>query len=191
MALSERDIVIIGTYRWPPGEDGGKAETTFSGGLNNKVQEAHGKDNAKVTVTGKKAPEVEIKITWKTKPSAAPTEDAAREFIDAVGPYGPNSGKWADIVHPDAPWYGATSVIVLDQGKIERGEGQASLTLKGRCLKKPKPIGGDGKAKTPDNTDRNMTWQTGHPPIQKVGIGSNGNEVGGFNEPDTPPEVKP
>lgn len=190
MALDPLNIVVIGQNRWPPGDDGGIAELSINGSLNNKVQESNGKDDAKITITGKKVPDVELKITWKTPPSSSPTEEAARTFIDAVGPFGPNSGKPAEITHPDAPLYGVTSVIFLEQGKIERGDGKASITLKGKGWKKPRPVGGDGKAKTPEQVDRNMTWQTGHPPFEKVNVGSNGNQVGGFNE-DTPPEVKP
>ncbi|HMV65509.1 MAG TPA: hypothetical protein PKA64_01570 [Myxococcota bacterium] len=188
MALDERNIVVVGEHRWPPGEGGGKADLSINGSLNNKVQEANGKDDAKITITGKKVPDIELKITWITAPSSNPTEDDARTFVDAVGPFGPNSGKPFELTHPDAPWYGVTSVIFLEQGKIERGEGQASITLKGKGWKKPKPVGGDGKAQTPNDPQK---W---HQNGLTKKVGSNNNTVGGFGNEgaaDTPPEVKP
>jgi hypothetical protein len=191
MALDPRNVVKLSAHRWPPGDRGGKADVTFSGGLESKRQKAQGKDDEKVTVSGKKAVDVKIKITWKPE-----LEGAATEFIDNVGPYGLHAGEPHEIVHPRAPRYGVTSVLLLEQGEIEEDVDQSSITFKGVSWKTPKPTSaggakGDGSAATPD---RSMQWKTGHPPLGTVKVGSNGNTVTGFdNAPPAPakPTVKP
>lgn len=168
---------------WP-----GLAHVEFDAEIGIKEGTAKGQDDPPVDVTGRKARGVTITLEWLAGEDDA-NDRLARAWIKAVF-WGPNGCKARDIAHPDAEMYAVKRVVLNKLGKKERvGAAHWKIQVSGKSAGKPKPTTaggakGDGSAGKAD--DAGAKWKAGHPPVGQVPIGSNGNQVGGFNQPDAP-----
>ena len=165
----------------------GLAVVTFDGELDTDEPKAGGKDDAEIKLKGRKTRDVNVKLTWLTE-----FDKEALDYIEALH-VGPNNGKPREIMHPDARAYKVVAVVFKKFGKIERTPRTASIDISGKSSAKPKNTlsggaKGDGAAGTPKDAAQ---WQTGHPPTGKVPIGTNNNEVSGFDDPAQAPKAEP
>ena len=149
---------------------------------------AKGQDDPPVDVTGRKARGVSITLEWLEGEDGA-NDRLARAWFKSIF-WGPHGCKARDLAHPDAEMYAVTRILLNKMGKKERvGEGHWRVQVSGKSAGKPKPTTaggakGDGSAGKADGDG--AKWKAGHPPTGQVPIGSNNNQVGGFNQPDAP-----
>lgn len=212
MGLDPRNVLQIGPLKWPTGDGMGKA--TVKPKSSGKVDEkpSDGKNDSTATWKGRENRKIDISIEWpddSDDPDGLGADAAAIAFLTDIDPSGPNGGKPREWAHPLTKSMNVSQVMIKSveiEYKEEEGKGTAKIEASSWSKPPTSGKGDGGKASTPDEADKWYMGQT--PPGTKAGgteiggggqgtkgptkaIGSNGNTVGGFGDPNAAPKVKP
>jgi hypothetical protein len=142
----------------PPASGGCKVTVKYGSKIKTQKANGSGKDDAKITVTGKEVGSVKITVKWL---DLGPFSDDVEASLLQLSPRGPNSGKpWA-WTERFAGIHAAANVIVEDLEGPDPIEGTDEMQATITCSTWTKPTNsGAGTGSTPTDPQK---WTGGNP----------------------------